>query len=296
MDCFRSGQGASPDAIGWGKALCARCPPAPNSIIHPALPSFPLSIVLQPFSATPRLLEVVSFVLSHFTEGSDARRLTELLTVPPPGAPPPPPPPAAPPMPMAGLPPGVAPPAPPPPPPPQPMSSTVRMERTMLSDKVRKAAVLAPVVGALVGLWRSANGEGQGTANAAGAGHGGAGGAEGTKGVLLEALVRHWDAHTDKQLSYVKALDWRAALPAAAPAALEAGAAAFGELVAAVEARRREPAAAAGGGAGGSGGAGGAEEVPEELMDPITMVLMTDPVVLPDSQVGPGKGPKGRRV
>jgi hypothetical protein len=31
-------------------------------------------------------------------------------------------------------------------------------------------------------------------------------------------------------------------------------------------------------------------EVPEEFLDPITMTLMQDPVVLPDSQVGPGAG------
>ncbi len=54
-----------------------------------------------------RLFEVSSFVLSHFTEGSDARRLNELLRLPP----------------LDG---GAAGPA---------MSSTVRIERSLLVDK-----------------------------------------------------------------------------------------------------------------------------------------------------------------
>ena len=44
-------------------------------------------------------------------------------------------------------------------------------------------------------------------------------------------------------------------------------------------------AAAAAAGSGGLGGEAGEKEVPEDLLDPITMELMWDPVVLPDSQV-----------
>ncbi|KAG2499059.1 hypothetical protein HYH03_003244 [Edaphochlamys debaryana] len=264
-----------------------------------------------------RLLEVVSFVLSHFTEGSDARRLTELLTPAPAdgSAPPPPPPP-----PPQAAPFGHAPP-PPPPPPPAAMSSSLRIERALLSEKVNKAAVLAPVVGSLLGLWRAAcNG---GVSTGAGASGGGAGaaaaGVEGAepgaasssgrasgdaegstfqrrssggvggagakaRGLFLDALLRHWDSHTEKQMAYLGGVDWKTALPAANPAALDAGALAFRDLLGAAAARRAALASGGGGAEGGPGG-GAEAEAPEELLDPITSALMTDPVVLPDSQM-----------
>ncbi|GLC37744.1 hypothetical protein PLESTM_000643800 [Pleodorina starrii] len=259
-----------------------------------------------------RLLEVVSFVLSHLTEGSDARRLTELLAVPPPdGA-------AA----TAGGPPAAAAAGP-------AMSSTVRIERTLLSEKVNKVHALAPVLGALLGLWRDCcqrDGGGGGgmemevdakvveeaesrgwsrtdsggrAGSGGGSGGGGAASSGGSRaGVLLDSLLRHWDSHMDKQMSYLRAVDWRAALPAADPGPLEAGAREFAEMLAAAAARRQQLAASGEGGGGGGGG----EEVPEELLDPITSSLMTDPVVLPDSQVGAlsgsgrGSGPAAKRV
>ena len=294
-------------------------------------------------------------MLSHFTEGSDARRLTELLALPAADG--------------AGG-----------------MSSTLRLERSLLADKVHKAAALAPVVGALLGLWRSACGVGGGSG---GVGSGGEQQQQQQQQLqLLDALLRHSDSHTEKQMAYLRGLDWWAALPSAEPAGLEAGewvswwqdrvAAAqaqkhggvehggvagcsvwllwcksgqgkvgiacsrvreqmrsamyvglflsaalcaimptrahlqsciyfacgvprthvsarhahmfssfagmrlFSRLLLAAAARRQQLAAEAG---GASGGAGGGSEAPEELCDPITSSLMTDPVILPDSQV-----------
>ncbi|GIL47203.1 hypothetical protein Vafri_4076 [Volvox africanus] len=221
-----------------------------------------------------RLLEVVSFVLSHFTEGSDARRLTELLTIPPPDGP------------GSQL----------------SMSSAVRIERTLLSENINKAQVLAPVVGALLGLWRGSGGattvEADGAAWAradsgrATSGHasgegswsGSSSAASGTRAglrnLLLDTLLRHWDSHTEKQMEYLRKEDWLVALPTAEPELLEAGARNFRELLAGLVARRQQLAACGEGLAGGGG-----EEAPEELLDPITSSLMMDPVVLPDSQM-----------
>lgn len=55
----------------------------------------------------------------------------------------------------------------------------------------------------------------------------------------------------------------------------------LGELLSSAVARRQKL-RTSGGDPAGSGG----EETPEELLDPITSTLMSDPVVLPDSQVG----------
>ncbi|GLI58788.1 hypothetical protein VaNZ11_000546 [Volvox africanus] len=228
-----------------------------------------------------RLLEVVSFVLSHFTEGSDARRLTELLTIPPPDGP------------GSQL----------------SMSSAVRIERTLLSENINKAQVLAPVVGALLGLWRAsgsatagcvhntgeADGDAWARADSGRATSGHASGEEkswsgssfaasgtraGLRNLLLDTLLRHWDSHTEKQMEYLRREDWLVALPTAEPELLDAGARDFRELLAGLVARRQQLAAC------GEGLAGGVcEEAPEELLDPITSSLMMDPVVLPDSQM-----------
>ncbi|KXZ52881.1 hypothetical protein GPECTOR_8g261 [Gonium pectorale] len=214
-----------------------------------------------------RLLEVVSFVLSHLTDGGDGRRLTQLLTVPPLDSP------------AGGT--AVGPPS---------VSSTMRVERSLLSEKVNRAQALAPVVGALLGLWRSsaegtaAGGAGDGGAEASSSGRGSGGGDGAAAGpgswraALLEALLRHSDTHTDQQMAYLRAVDWRTALPGADPGGLDAGVRDFIELLSAAAAARRQQQAAAAAGAGEA-------EAPEELLDPITSALMNDPVVLPDSQV-----------
>lgn len=166
---------------------------------------------------------MVSFVLSHFTEGSDARRLTELLTLPP--------------LDGAGG--------------PLTMSWTVRIERTMLSERINKAHVLAPVVGALLGLWcgsvrgagscnhdTSAESESSPTNSIpycssssvrgngpSGDGHNDTGGRSSTwRDMLLDALLRHWDPHTEKQMAYLLTVDWRGALPTSKPGTLDTGA------------------------------------------------------------------------
>jgi hypothetical protein len=132
--------------------------------------------------------------------------------------------------------------------------------------QVQKAAVLAPVAGALVGLWRAAGGEAGGEAAAA------------SREALLDAWTAAWGAHSERQLRFLTGHDWHEGLPLAdGPGRRTAR-----ELCTMVDAAVARRAAQAGGGPGGSGPG---EEVPEELLDPITSLPMRDPVVLPDSQV-----------
>ncbi len=70
-------------------------------------------------------------------------------------------------------------------------------------------------------------------------------------------------------------VDWSAAFPSQP---LSVPLRAFGQLIDAVTAARAELAAAA-------AAQQLPEDVPDDFLDPITMELMKDPVVLPDSQI-----------
>ncbi|MEW5299631.1 MAG: hypothetical protein WDW36_002626 [Sanguina aurantia] len=289
-------------------------------LIEVVVLSMPDAFLQPPLLNFNKLLEVLTFVLSHFTVGADARKLQELLAPLP--------------SPTSGAS-GSA------------LSSLVRLERDMLAAKVGKAAVLAPVLGCLLALWPTPPPHHRSTPTAGTASSiyttpgkpeaarpppvpvpvptraepPAASGlnvptdvssaeaqlrprASRTRAWLLSNLGRHYDARLRRHVAHLAGLDWRGLMPVEGVAQ---DLAEFLTLVAALEKSAPPPpspshaaspgrspasagaAAAAAAGADTEGPAAATptseSEVPEEFLDPITTEVMTDPVVLPDSQV-----------
>jgi hypothetical protein len=111
-----------------------------------------------------RLMELLGFALSHFTVGPDARRLNELIQAAAGGG-------AA----AAG--------------------SQARLQQNMLLEKVSKAAVLAPVIGILLGLAPRQQ-EQPGQEQGQGGGR--------QEGLLVAQLVASTDARMPEYLQFVK--------------------------------------------------------------------------------------------